>query len=91
MRIGNSAPLNGPDIQKTGTSAPQGRSRDAGHALSGSDEVALSPAGESALSNRTDRVAELTALVNSSSYAPPSAEVSKKIVSDALSRPAEHS
>ena len=87
MRVSNSAPLNGPDIQQPGASAPPARSSDSGHAVEHADEVALSAAGTSALSNRSDKVEELKALVGSSSYAPSSSDVSRKLVSDALSRP----
>ena len=86
MRIGNAAPLNGPEIEKQGSPVPAGRSSDAGRAEN-TDKVALSPAGASALSNRADRVAELKALVNSNNYVPSSSDVGKKLVSDALSRP----
>jgi anti-sigma28 factor (negative regulator of flagellin synthesis) len=88
MKIGNAAPLNGPEIEKQGASAPPARSSDAGRAEN-TDKVALSPAGASALSNRSDRIAEIKTLVNSNSYTPSSSDVGKKLVSEALSRPAD--
>jgi hypothetical protein len=88
MRIGNSAPLNGPEIEKPGGSAPPARSSDSGRAET--DKVALSPAGASALSNRSERIAQIKALVTSSGYVPSSSDIGKKLVSEALSRPADH-
>jgi hypothetical protein len=80
--------LNGPEIEKQGASVPPARSSGSGHAEN-TDKVALSPAGASALSNRSDRIAELKALVDSNGYTPASADVGKKLVSEALSRPAD--
>jgi hypothetical protein len=88
MRVGNSAPLNGPEIEKPSGSAPPARSSDSGRAEH-TDKVALSPAGASALSNRSDRIAHIKALVNSSGYVPSSSDIGKKLVSEALSRPAD--
>jgi anti-sigma28 factor (negative regulator of flagellin synthesis) len=88
MRVSNSGPLNGPQIEKQAASVPPARSVGSGQVENG-DKVALSPAGASALSNRSDRIAELKELVNSNSYAPSSSDVGKKLVSEALSRPAD--
>jgi anti-sigma28 factor (negative regulator of flagellin synthesis) len=88
MRIGNAAPLNGPEIEKQGSPVPPGRSSDASRAEN-TDKVALSPAGASALSNRSDRIAEIKTLVNSNSYTASSSDIGKKLVSEALSRPAD--
>jgi len=89
MIVSNSAPLNGPEMQKSNASPSPVRPAEAGHDVSNQDQVALSPAGASALSNRSERIAELKTLVNSSSYSPSATEISKKLVSEALSRPAD--
>lgn len=89
MRVTNSTPLNGPEIQNPGAAASSARSSDSSHDAATTDKVALSSAGASALSNRSGRIAELKALVNSSGYSPSSSDVSKKLVSEALSRPAD--
>jgi hypothetical protein len=86
MRVSNSVPLNGPEIQTPVTSAPSSRTSGSSHVGETTDEVSLSPVGASALSNRSDRVAELKTLVGSSDYTPSSADTSKKLVSEALSR-----
>jgi anti-sigma28 factor (negative regulator of flagellin synthesis) len=89
MIVNNSNPLNTPDVQKPNNTAATARSGDSGQAAAGQDQVTLSPAGTSALSSRSEKIAEIKALVNSSHYTPSATDISKKLVSEALSRPAD--
>lgn len=90
MRVNNSTPLNGAEIPNSPATAPQVRPSGSGPTAEKSDEVSLSPAGTSALSDRSARISELKSLVNSSAYTPSSSDIGRKLVSEALSRPAEH-
>ena len=89
MRVNNSPQANGPEFQKPDASVPAGRSSGSGAVAERPDEVAFSPAGSSAFSNRSDKINALKALVNSSNYAPSPADIGKKLVAEALSRPAD--
>jgi anti-sigma28 factor (negative regulator of flagellin synthesis) len=87
MRVNNSTPLSGTEIANSRVAASPVRSSETAKGAENIDEVALSPAGASTLSNRADRIAALKTLVSSSGYTPSSADVSKKLVSEALTRP----
>ena len=84
LRIGNSSFT--PDLAPTGAKGSPAAPSGDGTGTQATDQVELSEATASILQERSERIAALRSVVVSPDYSPSSLPISRKLVSEALSR-----